>query len=259
MVLGGLVNAEIGANASENASSQMVNQLQKGIDYSKGVYTATAPTLQPYMNTGTQATQQLANGLGPGGNLGRGFSLADFQKSPAYAFNLQNALRAIGNSASARGGALGGTPVKDMEAYATNMAGNSFGQAEGQFVGNQRQNTQALLEAAGQGQTAANNLGRIGMGISGQSLQGAEGQANALGAGTMGRSSALQGGVGNIANGLSAAYQANTAPPPPPPSTYGFQYQNQQQGLLNPNTYGFQYQNQQGFLNPNTLGTGSGS
>ena len=207
MAVAGLAEAEIGSQASSNASEAMRQREQEGIDYSQGIYNKAAGNEQPFIQTGQTATQQLANGMGPGGSLGRQFTMADFEKSPAYAFNMQQALKAIGNSASARGGALGGRPQQDMINYATNMAGNSFGQAEQQFVNNQKLNAGILEGAANTEQQAAHSLGSIGMGISGQVQQGATNQANAAGAGIMGGSQAIQGGISNIANGLTAAYQ----------------------------------------------------
>lgn len=249
MVAGGIINAEVGAQASSDASAAMQQREQEGINYAQGIYNQTAQNEQPFIQTGQQATQQLSNQMGPGGSLGRQFTMADFEKSPSYNFNMQQALKAIGNSASARGGTLGGRPQQDMVNYATNMAGNSFGQAEQQFTANQRLNAGILEGAANTGSSAAHNLGSVGLGLSGQVGQGAANQATAAGAGIMGQAQAVMGGIGNIGNGLTSAYQSanpTSTPAAFTASSIGGQVPFQQQ---NPYSVGNMYQTPSALLN----------
>jgi hypothetical protein len=246
MAIAGVAEAEIGKQASENASSAEQQREQEAIQYEQSMYGQTAANMQPFINTGTQATQQLANGMGPGGSLGRQFTMADFEKSPSYNFNMQQALKAIGNSASARGGSLGGRPQQDMVNYATNMAGNSFGQAQNEFMANQKLNAGLLGGIAQTGQRAAQSLGGIGMGTAGQVSSSIGNQATAQGAGIMGQSQAVQGGISNIANGLTAAYQNQTPATFTPNSALMAQVPFQQQ---NPYSVGNLYQTPSALLN----------
>lgn len=246
MVAGGIINAEVGAQASSDASAAMQQREQEGINYAQGIYNQTAQNEQPFIQTGQQATQQLSNQMGPGGSLGRQFTMADFEKSPSYNFNMQQALKAIGNSASARGGTLGGRPQQDMVNYATNMAGNSFGQAQNEFMANQKLNAGILEGAANTGSSAAHNLGSVGMGISGQVSSSIGNQATAQGAGIMGQSQAVQGGISNIANGLTAAYQNQTPAATFTPNSALTQVPFQQQ---NPYSVGNLYQTSSALLN----------
>ncbi len=206
MAAAGLISSIIGAEASKSAAGQMSDTIRNQMAQNQQTMQQATPGMQPSITSGTEAAGLLQNGMRPGGSLSRQFTMADFEQSPSYAANLKAALAAIGNSASARGGSLSGRGVTDQINYASNAAGNSFGQAQGEFMKNQQQNAGLLANLQQQGANSAHNLANIGLGLGGQNMIGAGEIASAQGGGIMGASKAIQGGVDNIANGLSAYF-----------------------------------------------------
>jgi hypothetical protein len=213
---GSIGGAMVGANASEKAAEGQENAISGAEAQQASLYGQTVQREAPFVQAGQTASQQLQNQGGQGGALGRQFTLADFQKSPAYNQNIQAALKAIGNSASARGGALGGRPVQDMVNYATNNAGNTFTAAQQGFQANQQLNTRALqgqiqggIQAAGGVNQASNQYGN-------QVGNNAVNSGNAYAAGQIGQSKAIAGAIPTIANSLATGINAYAHPAPAP-------------------------------------------
>lgn len=202
--VGDVIGGFAGGNAASNASQAQINAEQNAMNLSNLRYSQNAPNYQPYLNTGNQANQQLAAGLGPNGALGRQFTQTDFQQSPAYAFNMQQGLQAINNSASVRGGALSGGTMKAMSNYGQQNASNEFQNAYNRFTQNQQQNYAQLSGGAALGLNAATGLGNLGTNQVSQMAQMYGAQGNAQAAGTMGNynsiSGGLSGGLGALTN-----------------------------------------------------------
>lgn len=92
--------------------------------------------------------------------------MADFNKDPAYQFDVQQGLQAISNSNSVRGGALSGGTMKAMSNYGTQQASNEFGNAASRFTQNQNQNFSQLATLAGQGVQAGQDTAMLGQNYS---------------------------------------------------------------------------------------------
>ena len=205
---GAIEGAMVGANASKKAAEGQESAIGAAEAQQASLYGQTVAREAPFVQAGQTASQQLQNEGGQGGVLGRQFTLADFQKSPAYNQNIQAALKAIGNSASARGGSLGGRPVQDMVNYATNNAGNTFAATQQGFQANQQLNTRALqgqieggIQAAGGVNQASNQYGN-------QVGNNAVNSGNAYAAGQIGQSKAIAGAIPTIANSLATGINA---------------------------------------------------
>ena len=218
----GVASAVMGANASAKAAEGQESAINSGQQQQAALYAQTAQREAPFVQAGQAASQQLQNQSGPGGSLGRQFTLADFQKSPAYNQNIQAALKAIGNSASARGGALVGRPVQDMVNYATNNAGNTFAAAQQGFQQNQQLNTrdlqgqiQAGVAGAG-GQNAAS--GQFGNQVGNNSVN----SGNAYAAGQMGQEKAWAGAMPGLSSALQSAFPQQQTPPPASIGSYDY-------------------------------------
>jgi hypothetical protein len=196
-------SAVIGANASKKASQDQFNAMNAANSQNAA---QTQVNMAPMINTGQQASAQLQSGMGQGGSLGRQFTMADFQTSPGYNWDVNQAMKAIGNSASARGGALSGMGVSDQIKYASNMANNSYGQAQNAFMSNQKENSNLLSSLQNQGIGAAEGLGRISQSSSAQNQEGAAYGGNAQAAGTIGSSKALQSGFNGVMNGIGSYF-----------------------------------------------------
>ncbi len=141
------------------------------------------------------------------GSLLRPFSLADFQQSPAYQFNLQQGQMAIDQGANARGNLYAPQTLQDLGKYQQGLASNEFQNAFSNYNTNQGNIYARLFGMSGSGQNAANLTGRLGAEAASQMGTNTVGAGNATAAGTMGVNNAMQGGINNLAY----AYMQNQA------------------------------------------------
>lgn len=116
--------------------------------------------LQSYMSGGSQANDQLAEYLSPGGAGQKSFTGVDLQNDPGYQFRLQQGQIALDRSAAARGGALGGGAVRATTDYQQGAASDEFSRAFDRFRTNRQDNVANLSGLANRGLTAADAAGR---------------------------------------------------------------------------------------------------
>ena len=134
----------------------------QGLNGAREIYDQSKGGFKEYQDTGNQAEDLLQKGMGQTGSLGRAFTMADFNEDPGYKFDTSQALQAIGNSNSVRGGALSGGTLKALTNYSTQQASNEFGAAAGRFKANQDQNFGQLSSLAGQGLHATDSVASLG-------------------------------------------------------------------------------------------------
>jgi hypothetical protein len=82
--------------------------------------------LDPYSTAGTTAATALNSQIGEGGDFNKKFTAADLQMDPGYAWRQQQAELALSRSAAARGGAISGSALTDMNSHIQGMASNEF-------------------------------------------------------------------------------------------------------------------------------------
>lgn len=108
-----------------------------------------SPTTQPISIKGNGADGQY-------GSLMRDFTLADFTKDPGYDFRMGEGMKAIERSAAARGGALSGRNIKDVQRFGQDYASNEYGNAFNRYNVNRQTKYNFLSGLAGTGQAAVN-------------------------------------------------------------------------------------------------------
>lgn len=139
-VVGGVLNyagSKKAANAQQKAS-------QAAIDEQRREYDQTRQDQMPWLQAGTNALGMQQKALGG--------DWSGFQNSPDYAWALDQGLKGVDRSAAARGNLYSGGHTADVMNYAQGLASQNFGNYWNRLAG-----------MAGQGQTAANNLGSYGM------------------------------------------------------------------------------------------------
>lgn len=205
-----VASSEIGANASETASQQQVNQENKALDY-------TEQTEAPFVGAGQTSIAELMAGLqngtfGPGSNpTFTPPTLAQAEQTPGYQFEQEQGQLGIDRTAAAAGGAFTGGTLKAGSAFNTNLAtttyqtqfNNAFQSYQAQLA-KQAQEYQQLITpatlganaAAGTSTNVANLMSNIG---------------NAQAAGTVGTANAVTSGISNGTNGILQAYLLNGA------------------------------------------------
>lgn len=147
-VIGGISSA----NASSSAASAETNAANNASTVEQNQYNQNRADMQPYMDSGKAALSTLNSDLP---NLTRGFSMADFQQDPGYAFQLQQGNQAIERSAAARGGLNSGATMKSLASYDQGLANTDYEQAFNNYNTTNANTFNRLSTVAGLGQNAA--------------------------------------------------------------------------------------------------------
>lgn len=195
--------AVIGAVASNNASQDQQDAAGEATDLQRTQYDQTRADNAPWQASGESALNRL-NGLMNNGTLTSRFDGANVANEPGYAFGMQQGMRAIDNSASARGG-IGGAALKAGTRYAQDYAGTKYNDAFNRWNTENTGTYNRLANIAGLGQQAVAQVGNAGANYANQA------GANALGAGNAQAANTLnQGNIyGNTVNQLGAYGRSN--------------------------------------------------
>lgn len=259
-VIGG-VTGRTQANAAKDAARIQAEQQQKALDLQRQMFEQNQANMQPWLQTGTRALGQLESMNNQGA-----FSMPDYQSpapyqapqpfsfdysqyqnDPGFQFQLQQGMRALDNSASARGGALGGNQQRTAQQFGTGLASQNYGEAFQRALGGYQTNANVGLNAyqtnantglagyqanmmnkgqnfgrysqlAGLGQTTGQNLGQLGVNYANQAGQGYGNIGDAYASGITGAANArAQGATGLLNSGfnfLGGALSAGLAKAP---------------------------------------------
>lgn len=134
-------------------------------------------------------------------------TLEEAQQTPGYQFALQQGLKAVQNSASARGLGASGAAMRGAADYSTGLAdstyNNVFSRALSTFntnYGSAANRVNRLWSLVGSGQNAAATTGQLGASAMNSIGDAMMGGANAAAAGQVGSSNAISGALGSIGN-----------------------------------------------------------
>lgn len=193
--IGGLLGGAIEGNQASDAAQQATAQTQAATDKSlalqQRMYEENIARQKPFYEAGVNALPGYVSGIAPGGELVRGFTQADYQADPGYAFRLSEGQKALDRSAAARGGLISGGALKAAQRYGQEMGSQEYTNAYNRFRDTQSLRRNALAGVAGYGPTAAGSMSTTGANY-------ATGAGNAM----------INQGYANANAGLGA-YQAN--------------------------------------------------
>ena len=134
------------------------------------------------------------------------FGMEQFQADPGYGFRLKEGLRALENSAAARGGLLSGNAMRGITRYGQELGSQEFGNAFNRYQAERAARLNPLQSLTGMGQSTAATLGGQA-GQYGQNMAENEmARGNIRASSYMGTANALAGGLSNYMN-----YQQNQA------------------------------------------------
>jgi hypothetical protein len=201
--LGGLLEESSGGGASgaaSSASNAANAAAQQDIDLRRRMYEEDVARRQPFYQAGVNALPGYVSGIAPGGELVRGFTQADYQADPGYAFRLSEGMKQLGAGARASGGAVSGRTMMGAQNYAQGLASQEYGNAYNRFRDTQGLRRNALAGVVGFAPTAAGSMASSGQsyaaGAGPQMYQQGVNTGNALIAGQQARQSAY-GDVGS--------------------------------------------------------------
>lgn len=157
-----IIGGSMQAGAAEDAANTTAAATREQTALQRQMYKEGVQRQKPFYDAGVNALGQYVQGIQPGGELARDFTMADYQVDPGYAFRLQEGIKALDRSAAARGGLLSGNQLRGVSEYGQNLASQEFGNAYNRFINQQNVRRNALASLAGLGQTTAGALNTLG-------------------------------------------------------------------------------------------------
>lgn len=136
------------------------------------------------------------------GRYARGFTAADFQQDPGYAFRMSEGMKALERGAAARGGLLSGATLKGTQRFGQDLASQEYQNAFNRYYSERAAQLNPLQSLAGVGQTTANTLGQAGTQFANTMGNIGMNQAGIAGSAGMARASAY----GDTINQLARLY-----------------------------------------------------
>jgi hypothetical protein len=161
-VAGNLLSSSQQSGAAQDAANTTAAATNKATALQERMYKEGIERQQPFYQAGVNALGQYVQGVQPGGALTRGFTMADYQADPGYAFRLSEGLKGLEQTAAARGGLLSGNALRGAQRYGQDLASQEYTNAYNRYTGEQATQRNALAGLAGQGQTTANTIGQSG-------------------------------------------------------------------------------------------------
>ena len=201
-------SANMQAQGFQDAAGQQVAGLDKAIAQAHETLNRQEANQRPYMKAGTDALSQLSEGLKPGGQYNRPFTMADAQNMDAYRFALDQGKEAINAAAGAGGTQLSSANLQSLGKFAEGTAAQFQQQAFNQWMAQNNLSLGGLQNMVQTGQISTGQLQQAlaQEGISIEAFNKQIGEAQA--AGTLGAAQARAAGVTGQANALTSAEQA---------------------------------------------------
>jgi hypothetical protein len=198
-IVGSTLVSAYGAN---KASKAQLQGAREGAAAEREMFERQVQLQEPFRQVGVNALPDLvaASQYDP-------FTLAKFQADPGYAFRMKEGLRAVENSAAARGGLLSGNAMRGITRFGQGLASEEFDRAFNRYQAGFASKLNPLQALAGVGQTSSNTLsnaaGQLGSSLSNLAV----GAGNARASAYAGTANALASGIGQGLN----YYQGNLA------------------------------------------------
>ena len=126
-IIGSLTGANQAADAAREgarlSADATLQATEKNIDFQKWLWGEQKDITQPYVNAGERALTKYQR------EIDKPFGLNELQLDPGYNFRLSEGLKAVENSAAARGMGLSGGALKDISRWSQSLASDEFSKA----------------------------------------------------------------------------------------------------------------------------------
>ena len=153
-VVGGVAQS----SAASKAAKAQTNAANQSIAEQNHFFDVTQQNLEPYIQTGSAASQEIS-GL-EGLNGGNSSTIqATLQSMPGYQFANQQGLKSTQNAAAARGLGVSGAALKGAASYSTGLANEYYNNLLSGLQQTQNTGAQAAESLGGDATTTGNNIG----------------------------------------------------------------------------------------------------
>lgn len=192
------------AQAQQAAKAQ--NALQQGQTQAVGALGKGMEAFTPYQTVGVNAINRLASLYGPNGEYTQMPTFAQLQMDPGYKFREQQGMKALNQSAAAKGLGISGSNIKGALEFGQGLASTEYQNAYQRFRANRLAATQALQGLGAGGLTAAGGIG----GLAGGQANVYRGTSQDLSQNDTNLGQALGQGYANIGANNASAYMGPT-------------------------------------------------
>jgi hypothetical protein len=185
----------VGVYGANKAAKAQLQGAREGAAAERKMFERQVELQEPFRQAGVNALPELveASRYTP-------FGMEQFQADPGYGFRLKEGLRALENSAAARGGLLSGNTMRGITRFGQGLASDEFNNAFNRYQAGFTSRLNPLQALAGVGQTSSNTLsnaaGQLGSNLSNLAV----GAGNARASGYAGMANALSSGIGQGLN-----------------------------------------------------------
>ena len=149
--------------AADRAANTSAAVSREAIDLQRKMYYEGVARQQPWLEAGQIALNKLV----PEATNYQNFGMEQFKQDPGYAFRMSEGMKALENSAAARGGLLSGATMKGIQRYGQDMASQEYMNAFNRYQVERQARLNPLQSLAGVGQTTANALAAGGQAFAG--------------------------------------------------------------------------------------------
>lgn len=159
------------AEATTEAASMSAQSAREALALQQRMYEEGVARQKPFYEAGVNALPGYLSGIGPNGELVRGFTMADYQADPGYAFRMSEGMKGLERSAAARGGLMSGATGKALTRYGQEAASQEYQNAYNRFRDTQQLRRNALAGVVGYAPTAAGAMTTSGQNFANQANQ----------------------------------------------------------------------------------------
>ena len=186
--IGSLGSGLLGFFGAQSAANAQANAAAQALAFQKYVFGVNQGNLNPFIQTGQNATNSLANlyGLGSSGTP----NYSAFLNSPDYQWAFSQGQNATQNLLSAKGNLLSGGGLTALTNWGQGLASQQFGNYFNRLLSLSQLGENAGASLAGNNANMANTIGNTQMGIGQAQASGIVGGTNAL-------TGAIGGGINN--------------------------------------------------------------
>jgi hypothetical protein len=185
----------VGAYGANKAAKAQLQGAREGAAAEERMFNKQVQLQEPFRQVGVNALPDLvaASQYTP-------FGMEQFQADPGYGFRLKEGIRALENSAAARGGLLSGNTMRGITRFGQGLASEEYDKAFNRYQAGFASRLNPLQALAGVGQTSSNTLtnaaGQLGSNLSNLAV----GAGNARASAYAGTANALASGIGQGLN-----------------------------------------------------------
>ena len=176
----GLLGAGLQANAARQAAQGIADANITSNQLMARINEQNQARQEPFYQAGLSALPAYTQGVMPGGNLVRSFSLKDFIADPGQEYRTRMGLDAIQSSAVSRGLGRSGKTYLDLMRAGQEYAAQGFGNRENAFYANQATRRNALAGLTGFAPTASSAIQAGDMAYGSNAANLASNTANAM-------------------------------------------------------------------------------